>query len=204
MAGYTSRAVAVRIMGCSHRTIPAHVFEVRRHRRCPHALPGSRPGRPGRVPSLNYAPVGGDMNTRLGHVKATLSAFVLIGTACAPVAPAPAAAPTNAATGAGPTLVVAPAATTADQPKPGGRLIVGDGSDSKTLQPVISTDTSSSLVWARMYETLIDVDPMTGSPVPRLAEKFEVSPDSKTMTFTLRDGLQWSDGSAFSGDDFAF
>ena len=144
------------------------------------------------------------MNTRLGYVKATLSAFVLIGTACAPVAPAPAAAPTNAAPGAGPTLVVAPAATTADQPKPGGRLIVGDGSDSKTLQPVISTDTSSSLVWARMYETLIDVDPKTGSPVPRLAEKFEVSPDSKTMTFTLRDGLQWSDGSAFSGDDFAF
>ncbi len=144
------------------------------------------------------------MNTRLGYVKATLSAFVLIGTACAPVAPAHVAAPTNAAPGAGQTLVVAPAATTADQPKPGGRLIVGDGSDSKTLQPVISTDTSSSLVWARMYETLIDVDPKTGSPVPRLAEKFEVSPDSKTMTFTLRDGLQWSDGSAFSGDDFAF
>src|SRR5258708_18615624 len=142
------------------------------------------------------------MPRRLGNGKAALSAIVIIGPACAPGAPAPAAGPTSVVPAAGRTSAAVP--TTADQPKAGGRLIVGDQSDSKTLQPVISTDTSSSLVWARMYETLIDVDPKTGSPVPRLAEKLEVSPDSKTMTFTLRDGLQWSDGSAFSGDDFAF
>jgi peptide/nickel transport system substrate-binding protein len=148
------------------------------------------------------------MHTRLGYVKAALSAFVIVATACGPAAPAPgpagsAAGPTAAAPGPGGTAGAA-APTAADQPKAGGRLIIGDASDSKTLQPVISTDTSSSLVWARMYEGLLDVDAKTGTPVPRLAEKFDMSADSKTMTFTLRDGLQWSDGSAFSGDDFAF
>jgi peptide/nickel transport system substrate-binding protein len=135
------------------------------------------------------------MDTRLGYARAALSAVLLVATACAPAAPAP---------GPSVTSVVPGTSTATDQPRSGGRLIVGDQSDSKTLQPVLSTDTASSLVWARMYYSLIDVDHTTGAPVPSLAEKWEVSPDSKTMTFTLRDGLQWSDGSAFSGDDFAF
>src|SRR5262249_2702037 len=53
-------------------------------------------------------------------------------------------------------------------------------------------------------ESLIDVDVKTGAPIPRLAEKFEVSPDSTSLIFTLRDGLKWSDGSTFSGEDFKF
>src|SRR5260370_42650691 len=135
------------------------------------------------------------MDTRLGYARAALSAVLLVATACAPAAPAP-----------GPSVksVVPGTSTASDQPRSGGRVIVGDQSDSKTLQPVLSTDTASSLVWARMYLGLIDVDHTTGAPVPWLAEKWEVSPDSKTMTFTLRDGLKWSDGSAFSGDDFTF
>ena len=40
--------------------------------------------------------------------------------------------------------------------------------------------------------------------VPALAEKWEVSEDGKTYTFTLKDGLKWSDGSPLTTADFMF
>jgi len=58
-------------------------------------------------------------------------------------------------------------------------------------------------VHSRIYESLMCLT-QNRRATPRLAEKFEVSPDNKTITFTVRDGLKWSDGTAFSGDDFAF
>jgi peptide/nickel transport system substrate-binding protein len=43
-------------------------------------------------------------------------------------------------------------------------------------------------------ETLLDVDPKTGEFAPRLAEKWEASPDLKEWTFYLRKGVQFHDG----------
>jgi peptide/nickel transport system substrate-binding protein len=43
-------------------------------------------------------------------------------------------------------------------------------------------------------ETLLDVDPKTGEFTPRLAEKWEASPDLKAWTFYLRKGVQFHDG----------
>jgi ABC-type transport system substrate-binding protein len=39
---------------------------------------------------------------------------------------------------------------------------------------------------------------------PRLAERWAASADAKTFTFTLRSGLKWSDGQAFSSKDVLF
>ncbi len=132
---------------------------------------------------------------RRALVGLAIAAFVV--SACAPAA-VPPAAPSPAKAGQ-----VAPAAP-AGPPTPGGRYIFGSFSDAKVLSPVLSTDVPSAEVWWRVYESLIKVDRNTGQPVPRLAEKFEFSPDGKGLIFTLRDGLTWSDGSAFSGDDFKF
>jgi peptide/nickel transport system substrate-binding protein len=43
-------------------------------------------------------------------------------------------------------------------------------------------------------ETLLDVDPKTGEFVPRLAEKWQASPDMKEWTFFLRKGVQFHYG----------
>jgi peptide/nickel transport system substrate-binding protein len=43
-------------------------------------------------------------------------------------------------------------------------------------------------------ETLLDVDPKTGEFVPRLAEKWQASPDLKEWTFWLRKGVQFHNG----------
>jgi peptide/nickel transport system substrate-binding protein len=117
---------------------------------------------------------------------------MLVTSACAPAMPSGAPAPT------------APAAGQPATPKPGGRVILGSFADAKVLSPVLSTDVSSSDVHGQIYQALVDLNPKTGEPTPSLAEKFESSADGKTLTFTLRDGLKWSDGSAFSGEDFKF
>jgi peptide/nickel transport system substrate-binding protein len=155
-----------------------------------------------------------------GRIVSAFSASLLVLSACgpagqapptsAPAAPAatsapgapsnPGAAPTISAPGVPVPTVV----TTGGQPKPGGRIILGDPTDIKTLNPVVSTDTSSAEVINRIYAPLVSVDPKTAEIIPNLAEKWDFSADGKTLTFQLRDGLKWSDGSALTGDDFKF
>src|SRR5438046_1132553 len=90
--------------------------------------------------------------------------------------------------------------------KQGGRAVLGSAADAKTLNPILVTqgDPDSTLVVAPIYESLTAWNVKTGEMEPRLADKFELSPEATTLIFTLRDGLKWSDGSAFSGDDFKF
>lgn len=54
-----------------------------------------------------------------------------------------------------------------------------------------------------VYETLVGVD-QDGVLVPRLAESWEVSDDNKVYTFTLADGVTFSDGSEFTAEDAKF
>lgn len=49
--------------------------------------------------------------------------------------------------------------------------------------------------------TRLDAD---NNPQPALAESWTVSEDGKTYTFTLRDGLVWSNGAALTAKDFEF
>src|SRR5262247_101626 len=52
----------------------------------------------------------------------------------------------------------------------------------------------SHLQYDPFLETLLDIDPTTGAYIPRLAEKWEVSPDLKEWTFYLRKGVQFHYG----------
>ena len=51
---------------------------------------------------------------------------------------------------------------------------------------------------------LVRWDPSYTKIVPNVAKSFEVSPDAKVFTFTLRKGMKWSDGKAFTADDVIF
>ncbi len=110
---------------------------------------------------------------------------------------------TPAATPGGAT--VAPGGATAApggaSPASGGpvqRLLVASGADAVTLDPGISFDGQSPLLWRAAYEPLVQYKGNTTEIIPHLAEKFEVSPDKLTYTFTIRQGVTFHDGEPFN------
>lgn len=55
------------------------------------------------------------------------------------------------------------------------------------------------------YEPLIYTNTLkSGAQTPMLATKADWSSDFKTLTFTIRSGVKWSDGKAFSADDVVY
>lgn len=55
-----------------------------------------------------------------------------------------------------------------------------------------------------MYEPLFALNRGTGELSPRLATEWTTSEDGTTITFALRDGVQWSDGTPFTAEDVKF
>ncbi len=73
----------------------------------------------------------------------------------------------------------------------------------KTLLPWAASEEQAFLVLNQAQEGLLRMD-ADNNPQPALAESYEVSDDKLTYTFHLRDGLQWSDGTPLTADDFVF
>jgi len=55
-----------------------------------------------------------------------------------------------------------------------------------------------------MHAPLVRLNRVTDQPEPWLAEKWTVSPDGRTITLTLRDGVSFSDGQPFTSADVVF
>jgi peptide/nickel transport system substrate-binding protein len=70
----------------------------------------------------------------------------------------------------------------------------------RSLDPIISTTEIVRDYGYMVYDTLLARD-AKDQVQPQMAEKWSVSPDGKTYTFTLRDGLKWHDGAPVTADD---
>ncbi|PWH06343.1 hypothetical protein DEO23_05005 [Brachybacterium endophyticum] len=77
-------------------------------------------------------------------------------------------------------------------------LKVGFPEDSENYDPHQPPYTVSRAVARQIADTLVDQDPGSGKIVPWLAESWEVNADSSQFTFHLRDGVTFSDGTAFT------
>jgi peptide/nickel transport system substrate-binding protein len=56
-----------------------------------------------------------------------------------------------------------------------------------------------------VYEPLVFVNALkSGATTPWLASKYEWSADNKTLTFTIRSGVKWTDGQAMTADDVVY
>lgn len=86
----------------------------------------------------------------------------------------------------------------------GGELRFVLHSEPKTFNPVLMEDDSSESIRYMTGGVLIRVNRLTQEPTPELAKSWKVSKDGKTISFELRDGLRFSDGTPFSADDVAF
>ena len=58
--------------------------------------------------------------------------------------------------------------------------------------------------WNMQYATLTDKAADDFATIPGLAEKWTASDDGLTYTYTLRDGLKWSDGEPLTAEDVAW
>ncbi|MCX4188957.1 peptide-binding protein [Methylophaga sp. OBS3] len=74
----------------------------------------------------------------------------------------------------------------------------------KTLTPLVSADAYSSDVQNYVLETLLIRDPDTLEWSGLLANDWQVSEDGLTITFTLKRGINFSDGEPLTAKDVAF
>jgi peptide/nickel transport system substrate-binding protein len=86
----------------------------------------------------------------------------------------------------------------------GGELRFCLRSEPKTLNPLLAADDASETVRYLTGGVLVRVNRLTQELEPELAASWKVTNGGKTITFQLRDGLRFSDGTPFSPDDVAF
>ncbi len=85
----------------------------------------------------------------------------------------------------------------------GGTLVVAFNADPESLDPHITTALLAARVLALIHDNLVDQD-YDGSFKPALAEKWDVSSDGLTYTFTLKTGVKFHSGKDFTADDVKY
>jgi peptide/nickel transport system substrate-binding protein len=101
-------------------------------------------------------------------------------------------------------IVAAPVAGAQEQPAQKVTFTVGITTDVDSLNPFIGIVAEAYEVYQVMYDYLVGYSPKDFSPVPELAESWQVSPDGLTWTFKIRQGAKWSDGQPVTARDAAY
>ncbi len=86
-----------------------------------------------------------------------------------------------------------------DEPKDGGFITIARISNSDTLDPQKTSLLASHEITTHIFDPLIQLD-AEGTVYPALAESWEFSNDNKTLTFHLKEGVTFHDGSPLTAD----
>ena len=93
----------------------------------------------------------------------------------------------------------------ADQADPNGQLTTNTGSEPDTIDPQKESFVNEVAQTMMVFESLMTFDADTLKPIPGAAKEApQVTNNGQTYTYTLRDGLKYSDGSEVKAGDFAF
>jgi peptide/nickel transport system substrate-binding protein len=153
------------------------------------------------------------MHARKLVVPFSLLALLFVLAACA--APEPTKAPPPAAPTSAPSPTRAPiptstaAPTAAAGPKRGGKITLAIWQSPTTLNPLLGTQTVMNEALIYILDGMLRDQP-DGSRAPNLAKEVPttqnggVSADGKTITYKLKEGVLWSDGTPFTCDDVKF
>ncbi|MBO4693896.1 MAG: peptide ABC transporter substrate-binding protein [Clostridia bacterium] len=82
-------------------------------------------------------------------------------------------------------------------------ITVQIGPNPETLDPALNSAVDGGNMLITLFETLLIIDE-DNQVKPGQAEKWDVSDDGRTWTFTMRDDLKWSDGSKLDAKDFEY
>jgi peptide/nickel transport system substrate-binding protein len=89
------------------------------------------------------------------------------------------------------------------EPTQGGSVVVGITQDLDSLDPHKAVAAGTKEVLFNIFEGLVKPD-VKGDLVPAVASKYEISPDGKLYTFTLRDGIKFHNGSLVTVEDIVY
>lgn len=92
---------------------------------------------------------------------------------------------------------------TQQTPATGDSLVEGTIGEASTLIPLLATDSSSHAVAGQIYNGLVKYDKNLNI-VGDLAESFTIAPNGLAITFHLRHGVTWHDGSPFTSRDVLY
>lgn len=88
----------------------------------------------------------------------------------------------------------------AQEPVKGGDLVVAMAVTLPTVDPHASTGVATRYTSAHIFESVVTRGE-TGDIIPQLADSYEISEDATTYTFTLREGVNFHDGSVLDAGD---
>jgi peptide/nickel transport system substrate-binding protein len=97
--------------------------------------------------------------------------------------------------------LAAPGGAAEEESGKGAVLKIGWAHDPATLNPFVGLDEENYDVWTMNWDLLVGFSTKDLSPVPGLAEKWDVSKDGKTVTFHLDPEAKWSDGVPVTSED---
>ncbi|MCB0064833.1 MAG: hypothetical protein KDE19_22065 [Caldilineaceae bacterium] len=90
-------------------------------------------------------------------------------------------------------------------PQSGGVFVEGVSLAPDHFNPIFTTNATSLSIIEKLYAPLVGQDPVTGAAsISGLAKQWSFSDDGRTLTLTLHDGLQWSDGEPLTARDVGF
>jgi peptide/nickel transport system substrate-binding protein len=95
------------------------------------------------------------------------------------------------------------AAEKADEPVRGGTMVMIVQPEPSTLAHYAVTAGNIPPIATQIYEGLVTYD-WDQNPQPNLATSWETAPDGKSITFKLREGVVFHNGSPFTSADVQF
>lgn len=103
-----------------------------------------------------------------------------------------------------PPLVLALALLAGCASRPTGRITYGLTLAPSGIDPHVNASSELGIPLTSVYDTLVYQDPDSGTFVPGLAERWEISADGLTYTFHLRQGVKFHDGTSFDAEAVRF
>lgn len=76
--------------------------------------------------------------------------------------------------------------------------------DPPTLDPALANDQFSEAIVLNVHRGLVELDPATLEVRPAVAESWTISPDGRTYTFLLRDGVSFHNGRKVAPGDVVY
>ncbi len=83
-------------------------------------------------------------------------------------------------------------------------LKIGWAQNPSTINPYVGQDEEAFSIWAINWDLLVNFSQKDLTPVPGIAQSWDVSDDKKTVTFHLDPDAKWSDGKPITSADVKY